>query len=72
MNGASLAGVIVSMLAVGLLVLGPIVFIYVLSGLKLIYQYERGVVFTLGKFRGVREPGLRFAGSDRQTPAPKQ
>ncbi|MEX1071261.1 MAG: slipin family protein [Anaerolineales bacterium] len=28
------------------------------SGVKLIYQYERGVVFTLGKYGGVREPGL--------------
>jgi regulator of protease activity HflC (stomatin/prohibitin superfamily) len=28
------------------------------SGIKLIYQYERGVVFTLGKYGGVREPGL--------------
>lgn len=33
--------------------------LYVLwSGVKLIYQYERGVVFTLGKYGGVREPGL--------------
>ncbi len=29
-------------------------------GIILIYQYERGVVFTLGKFQGVREPGLNF------------
>lgn len=29
-------------------------------GIVLIYQYERGVVFTLGKFQGVREPGLNF------------
>jgi regulator of protease activity HflC (stomatin/prohibitin superfamily) len=33
--------------------------LYILwSGIKLIYQYERGVVFTLGKYGGVREPGL--------------
>jgi regulator of protease activity HflC (stomatin/prohibitin superfamily) len=31
-----------------------------LSGLRLLYQYERGVVFTLGKFTGVRQPGLTF------------
>lgn len=37
-----------------------IVVIYVLKGLRLLYQYERGVVFTLGKFRGVRNPGLCF------------
>ena len=28
------------------------------SGVKLLYQYERGVVFTLGKYAGTREPGL--------------
>ena len=36
-----------------------IVVIYVLSGLKVINQYQRGVVLTLGKFTGVRQPGLR-------------
>ncbi len=30
----------------------------VLSGIKLLYQYERGVVFTLGKYTSTREPGL--------------
>jgi regulator of protease activity HflC (stomatin/prohibitin superfamily) len=30
------------------------------SGLRMLYQYERGVVFTLGKFSSVREPGLTF------------
>lgn len=33
--------------------------IFVLSGLKIVNQYERGVVLTLGKFTGVRQPGLR-------------
>ncbi|NLA42877.1 slipin family protein [Candidatus Saccharibacteria bacterium] len=33
--------------------------IFVLSGLKVVNQYERGVVLTLGKFTGIREPGLR-------------
>lgn len=37
-----------------------IVVFYLLKGLRLLYQYERGVVFTLGQFRGVREPGLTF------------
>lgn len=27
-------------------------------GLVLIYQYERGIVFTLGKYKGTRDPGL--------------
>ncbi len=30
------------------------------AGLRLLYQYERGVVFTLGKFDGIREPGLTW------------
>ncbi len=35
------------------------VIIFVLSGLKVINQYQRGVVLTLGKFTGIRQPGLR-------------
>lgn len=34
--------------------------IFVLSGIKIVNQYERGVVLTLGKFTGVRQPGLRI------------
>jgi regulator of protease activity HflC (stomatin/prohibitin superfamily) len=34
--------------------------IVLLAGIKVINQYERGVVLTLGKFSGVREPGLRY------------
>jgi regulator of protease activity HflC (stomatin/prohibitin superfamily) len=30
------------------------------SGVRLLYQYERGVVFTLGKFSNIRTPGLTF------------
>lgn len=30
------------------------------SSIKIIDQYERGVVLTLGRFTGTREPGLRF------------
>lgn len=35
-----------------------IVIIFILSGIKVIDQYERGVVLTLGKFTGIRTPGL--------------
>ncbi len=38
---------------------GIIVAIFVLSGLKVVNQYQRGVVLTLGRFTGVRQPGLR-------------
>ena len=51
-------------LLAGLLGLGfPFVIfvaLFLLSGLKVINQYERGVVLTLGKYSGVREPGLRY------------
>lgn len=40
-------------------IIGIIVF-FVLSGIKIINQYERGVVLTLGKFTGIMEPGLRI------------
>lgn len=30
------------------------------AGLRLLYQYERGIVFTLGKFSNVRKPGLTY------------
>jgi regulator of protease activity HflC (stomatin/prohibitin superfamily) len=33
--------------------------ILILSGIKVINQYERGVVLTLGRFTGIRQPGLR-------------
>ncbi|MBC7264058.1 MAG: slipin family protein [Chloroflexi bacterium] len=41
-------------------VIFPLVLIYLLSGICLVYQYERGVVFTLGKYSGTREPGLMW------------
>ncbi len=34
--------------------------IFVLAGIKVINQYERGVVLTLGRFTGIRTPGLRI------------
>ena len=34
--------------------------LFILSGIKVINQYERGVVLTFGRFTGIREPGLRI------------
>lgn len=34
--------------------------LFVFLGLKVINQYEQGLVFTLGKFTGNKQPGLRF------------
>jgi regulator of protease activity HflC (stomatin/prohibitin superfamily) len=41
-------------------IFGIIVVIYVLASMRVLQQYERGVVFLLGKFTSVREPGLSF------------
>ena len=42
------------------LIIGLIVLLYLFSTLRIIKQYERGVVFTLGKFAGVRTAGLNL------------
>lgn len=34
--------------------------IVLLSSIKVVKQYERGVVLTLGRFTGIRNPGLRL------------
>src|SRR5690348_7003130 len=37
-----------------------VVFLYVLSGLRVFKEYERGVLFVLGRSWGAKGPGLRF------------
>lgn len=37
-----------------------LVIIYALCGMKVVNQYERGIVLTLGKYSGVKQPGLRI------------
>ena len=37
-----------------------IIAIFIASGFKVINQYQRGVVLTLGKFKGIKQPGLRI------------
>src|SRR3989344_7309305 len=52
----ALLGLILVMFFPLLLVLGVIAF----SGIRILYQYERGVIFTLGKYSGIRDPGLTW------------
>ena len=40
--------------------IAAVVVLYFLSGLRTVKQYERGIVFRLGKLVGQREPGLTF------------
>ena len=34
--------------------------LYTLLGLRVVNEYERGVKFTMGKFRKIMDPGLRI------------
>jgi regulator of protease activity HflC (stomatin/prohibitin superfamily) len=43
-----------------LVVLAIAAFLYLVAGVRLLYQYERGVVFTLGKYGGTRDPGIAW------------
>jgi regulator of protease activity HflC (stomatin/prohibitin superfamily) len=47
-----------------LTIIGVIVFYLLVTGLRIVDQYERGVVLTLGKYTSTRTPGLTwiFAG----------
>src|SRR5436853_7572541 len=40
------------------LIFGAAIVLYLLASIRVLRQYERGVVFLLGKFEGVRGPGL--------------
>lgn len=50
----------VSLLSCLVFPIGALLFFIAPMSVRLIYQYERGVVFTLGKYAGTREPGLTF------------
>jgi regulator of protease activity HflC (stomatin/prohibitin superfamily) len=52
-----------------LLPVALIVIIYLLISIRILMQYERGVVFTLGKFSGVRPAGFTMVFAPFQTMA---
>ena len=41
-------------------IIGIVVILFIIACLKIINQYELGLVFTLGKYTGTRKPGLRM------------
>ncbi len=43
-----------------LIIVLAVVALYLISGIRMLYEYQRGVVFTLGKFGGLRSPGLTW------------
>ena len=44
----------------GFLIAGIIIFVTLVTSLKIINQYERGVKFTLGRYSSLMTPGLRI------------
>lgn len=45
-------------IAIGIIIL--VLLLIILPGCRVIRQFERGVVFTLGKYSGIKQPGLRI------------
>ena len=41
-----------------------IVIVLVFSSIKVLNEYERGVMFTLGRFTGIKGPGVIFVAAD--------
>lgn len=39
---------------------GAFAIIFILSGIKIVNEFEEGVKFTLGRYKGQMKPGLRF------------
>lgn len=48
------------MAIVGIITAAVVVFFIVMSGIKVVKEYERGVKFTFGKFSRIMGPGLRL------------
>ncbi|MDB5188166.1 MAG: band 7 protein [Candidatus Kaiserbacteria bacterium] len=50
-----------------LLGIGIVVVLYAMSCIRILQQYQRGVIFTLGKFTGVRDAGFQLLFTPFQT-----
>jgi len=44
----------------GLVVAGALVLLWLLASIRVVKEYERGILFFLGRYVGVKEPGLRL------------
>ncbi|HEU5441084.1 MAG TPA: slipin family protein [Ktedonobacterales bacterium] len=45
-------------LIVGAIIILAIIILFIIAGLRVVNQYERGVIFVLGRLRGAKGPGL--------------
>ncbi len=50
-----------SAILAALIVICVVILLYIISGIRVINEYERGVKFTFGKFSSICEPGWRIA-----------
>ncbi len=41
-------------------IVGGVIVLFILMGLRTLFEYQRGVIFRLGKYAGMKEPGLRY------------
>lgn len=51
---------IMGIFSTGLIALIVILVIWILSGLVVVQQYERGIILTLGRYSNTKEPGLKW------------
>jgi regulator of protease activity HflC (stomatin/prohibitin superfamily) len=47
-------------MAQAILIPAAVVVMYIFMGFRRIFEYERGVVFRLGKYSGIKSPGLKW------------
>ncbi|HEY5264145.1 MAG TPA: SPFH domain-containing protein, partial [Steroidobacteraceae bacterium] len=47
-------------MSISLVVIVAIVLLLIASSIRILKEYERGVMFTLGRFTGVKGPGVRL------------
>lgn len=52
--------VLLSLVSFAIFIGAPILILVLLSGIKIVYEFERGVKFTLGKYSGTMNPGVNF------------
>lgn len=52
-------GLLAAIVGIGIFV-SPVLIIILLASIKVIYEYEKGVKFTLGKYSGLLSPGIRI------------
>ena len=52
--------IILSLISFIAFIVGPIVILILLASIKVVYEFERGVKFTLGKYSGLMNPGVNL------------